>query len=456
MVFSSYSFLFLFLPITLALYYLMPKRNLKNLVLFGCSLVFYSWGEPVYIVLMLVSILNDYSMSRLIDINHKKKRMGRAKLFLIISFAVNLGLLGFFKYYGFAVENINQVFNLKLIAHQLPLPIGISFYTFQTMSYTIDVYRGKTKVQKNLLTLSTYVALFPQLIAGPIVRYIDIEHELEHRTESLQLFSQGTRRFILGLAKKVLIANPMGFLADSIYGGQISEHSSLILWLAALGFTLQIYFDFSGYSDMAIGLGKMFGFNFLENFNYPYISKSITDFWRRWHISLTTWFRDYLYIPLGGNRVSRLKWLRNILIVWFVTGLWHGASWNYIIWGLYYFVILLFEKFLIGGLLKKMPKIFAHIYTLFIVVIGWVIFRIEDFAVLKEVLYRMFSFQPIDMASVLLKYQSILYTLPYIIIGIIASMPIIPKVEKWLENKSSGFKLVFDCYVFALLGITIV
>lgn len=427
MVFSSYTFLFLFLPITLCIYYIAPGRNLKNLALFVCSLVFYAWGEPVYIVLMIFSILNDYTMARLVD--HFKDHKFKSKLFLVISIIINLGLLGFFKYYGFFVENVNSLLGLGLKQHNLALPIGISFYTFQTMSYTIDVYRRKIPVQKNMLTLATYVALFPQLIAGPIVRYKDVAHELEHRKETVKDFTEGARRFMFGMAKKVIIANPMGFIADTIYNGDVTEHGTMILWLAAIGFTLQIYFDFSGYSDMAIGLGKMFGFHFHENFNYPYIAKSITDFWRRWHISLSTWFRDYLYIPLGGNRVKALRWVFNLSVVWFVTGLWHGASWNYVLWGIYYLVLLLLEKQLLGKILSRLPRVVSHIYTLFLVVIGWVLFRLEDLSVLKTVLKKMFVYESSLSSDFLFRYQSLYYALPFILLGLIASTPILKKLR---------------------------
>ncbi len=377
MVFSSLLFLFRFLPAVLLLYFIIPKK-FRNLLLFIASLVFYAWGEPVYVVLMLFSTLVDYTHGMLVD---KCKKMGNikgAKIAVASSMIINLSLLGFFKYAGFFVSNINGIFNLSLTVPQVALPIGISFYTFQTMSYTIDVFRDDAKVQKNIISFGAYVALFPQLIAGPIVQYKTIAEQLDDRCETFGSFGYGVKRFVTGLGKKVLLANTAGLIWDNITANGFGGISVLGSWLGIIAFTFQIYFDFSGYSDMAIGLGSMFGFKFLENFDYPYMSKSITEFWRRWHISLGTWFREYVYIPLGGNRRGLGIQIRNLLIVWLLTGFWHGASWNFVIWGLYFGIILIIEKLFLLKYLKKAPAAIGHIYTLFLVVVSWVIFAIDD------------------------------------------------------------------------------
>ena len=366
MVFSSIEFLYYFLPLILLVYFIVPKR-FKNLCLLLFSLVFYAFGEPVYIVLMVFSSVVDYVNGLLVE---RYRGTKLSKVFLVTSIIINLGLLATFKYYGLIIDSINALTGLELIAHALPLPIGISFYTFQTMSYTVDVYRGEVKAQKNFINFACYVSLFPQLIAGPIVRYKDIAKQLVERKESTSKFSEGVERFVYGLGKKVLIANNIGLIAEQALAG---SHTTLSTWIYAVAFGMQIYFDFSGYSDMAIGLGKMFGFDFKENFNYPYISKSITEFWRRWHMSLGAWFRDYLYIPLGGNRKGGLRFILNILIVWSVTGLWHGAEVNFILWGMYFGIILLIEKLFLGKYLQK-NRIIAHIYVLVIVAVSWVIF----------------------------------------------------------------------------------
>ncbi|MGL4796870.1 MAG: MBOAT family O-acyltransferase [Paraclostridium sp.] len=370
MVFSSVVFIFYFLPLVLLFYFLSPGK-LKNFTLLVFSLIFYAWGEPVYILIMLFSSISDYVHAIIID---KYRGSFKSKFALISSIFINLGLLGFFKY-----SNIG-----------IPLPIGISFYTFQTMSYSIDVYRDKVPVQKSLVSLATYVTLFPQLVAGPIVRYLDVYSDLKYRTHTFDKFYDGVCRFITGLSKKVILANNLGVIWVSIKSIPFSELSTLTAWLGIICFTLQIYFDFSGYSDMAIGLGKMFGFTFLENFNFPYISTSITEFWRRWHISLGIWFRDYVYIPLGGNRCPKLRWLFNIFIVWFLTGLWHGASYNFILWGLYFGFILMLEKLFLLDLLDNIPKIFRHIYTIILVIIGFVIFELTDISSITQYLSSMF------------------------------------------------------------------
>ncbi len=377
MIFSSLLFLFRFLPAVLVCYYVVP-RSLRNLVLFLFSLLFYAWGEPVYIVLMLVSILVSYTGGIVVD---RLKRQGRpraAKTALVVSSVISLSLLGFFKYADFVIGTVNSVTGAGFDLLKIALPIGISFYTFQTMSYTIDVYRGEASVQKNLISFGAYVVMFPQLIAGPIVQYKTIDQQLRSRRETAEEFAEGIHRFMLGLGKKVLLANNAGALWDSIQAMSYAELPALTAWMGLTAYTFQLYFDFSAYSDMAIGLGHMFGFEFLENFNYPYISKSITEFWRRWHISLSTWFRDYVYIPLGGNRVNKLRHVRNILVVWLLTGIWHGASWNFVLWGIYYGILLLLEKFVFGRFLEKLPSILRHIYCMFFVMIGWNLFVFDD------------------------------------------------------------------------------
>lgn len=375
MVFSSLIFLFMFLPVTLLLYYLAPKPW-RNLVLFIASLIFYAWGEPVYICIMIFSTVFDYFNGLLIEKYREKGKI--AKLVFINSIVINLGILGFFKYYGFLVDNLNSLFNLKLAVKSLPLPVGISFYTFQTMSYVIDVYLGKVEVQKNIINFGTYVTMFPQLVAGPIVKYGDIAKQLYKRNESISKFGDGVEIFTRGLCRKVLLANNIGILWSSIKATPLNELSVLTAWLGIVAFTFQIYFDFSGYSDMAIGLGRMFGFELMKNFNYPYISKSITEFWRRWHISLGSWFREYVYIPLGGNRCGNLKQYRNLFIVWFLTGLWHGASWNFVLWGLYFGVFVTLEKIFLKSFLSKLPSFAAHLYTMVVVIVGWVFFEFDS------------------------------------------------------------------------------
>ena len=373
MIFSSIFFLFVFLPVTLILYFLVPWK-LKNTVLLIVSLIFYAWGEPVYVFLMLFSILFNYISG--IEI-HKYREENNEK-FLRFSFwftvVVNLAILGFFKYYGFLLDNINAILPVDIPYRELALPVGISFYTFQTLSYIIDVYKGEVPVQKNFINFGTYVTMFPQLIAGPIVRYADIDAQLVKRNLSLYKFGQGVAWFLRGLGKKVLLANNIGMTFDAIVAIAPGDRSMLTAWIGCLAYAMQIYFDFSGYSDMAVGLGKMLGFEFVRNFNYPYISKSITDFWRRWHISLSTWFREYVYIPLGGNRVSKLKHVRNILVVWMLTGFWHGAAWNFMMWGLYYGLLLLLEKYVLAPKLQKLPDIVQQIYSFVLVLIGWVLF----------------------------------------------------------------------------------
>ncbi|MEG0806029.1 MAG: MBOAT family O-acyltransferase [Lachnospiraceae bacterium] len=382
MVFSSILFLFQFLPVVLILYFICGKLihsvQAKNMVLFITSLFFYAWGEPIYVLLMIFSTLVDFYHGGKVEKYMEQGNKNRAKMHVMWSVMINLALLGFFKYTDFFIAIINQVTKADLPLLNLPLPIGISFYTFQTMSYTIDIYRGEAKAQKNMISFGTYVALFPQLIAGPIVRYQTIAAELENRKVTWEGLASGVRIFIIGLGKKVLIANNVGLLWDNVKTMGNSQISVLTAWLGILAYFFQIYFDFSGYSDMAIGLGRMFGFHFPDNFNYPYMSKSITEFWRRWHISLGTWFREYVYIPLGGNKKGPVKQVRNILIVWILTGIWHGANWNFLLWGLYFGVLLLLEKFVWGKMLEKIPVFFRHCYAIFCVIIGWVLFAFDS------------------------------------------------------------------------------
>lgn len=375
MVFSSLTFLFAYLPIVLAVYYLVPMRW-RNLVLLLVSLFFYGWGEPVYILVMIFSILMNWIFGNFIS-RYRDSDRKKAKHFLVGCIVVNLALLGFFKYWDFFASNLNHL-GLSLPILRLSLPIGISFYTFQTMSYPIDLYRKQTDPQKSLVSFGAYVCMFPQLIAGPIVRYVDVAEQLDHRTLSRQSFYDGTRRFIVGLCKKVLLANNAGQVFETISHLPVCERSVLTAWLGIILYAFQIYFDFSGYSDMAIGLGKMLGFDFPENFNYPYISDSITEFWRRWHMTLSFWFRDYVYIPLGGNRHGLKRQLINIMIVWLLTGFWHGASWNFVLWGVYYGVILIMEKLFLLKWLKKSPGWVRHVYTIFVFLIGWVLFAFTD------------------------------------------------------------------------------
>lgn len=371
MLFSSTTFLFVFLPAVLAVYYLVPAR-FKNFIMLIASLFFYAWGEPVYVILMILSILLNYFCGR--EIGEKAEDLAAKKRSLIFAVVVNLLILGFFKYYGFLMETVDALLPFSIPYRELPLPIGISFYTFQALSYVLDVYRGNAKPQKKVLHFALYISMFPQLIAGPIVRYVDIEEQLDHRTINMTKFGQGAMYFIRGLAKKVIIANSAGAVFDQIAAMEIGSYSMLTAWIGCASYAFQIYFDFGGYSDMAVGLGKMFGFEFLQNFNYPYISSSVTEFWRRWHISLSTWFREYVYIPLGGNRKGQTRTAVNLLIVWMLTGFWHGADWNFLFWGLYYGIILVLEKFLWGEALQGLKGAVRHIYTMVIVLIGWVLF----------------------------------------------------------------------------------
>ncbi len=440
MIFSSIPFLFFFFPIFLFLYYLVPFKY-KNLILLIFSLIFYAWGEPIYILLMIFSSIVDYINGRMIEKYNNNKV--RKKIFLISSIIINLILLSFFKYADFLIQSINSIFNISIPLLKLGLPIGISFFTFQTMSYSIDVYRGEVKAEHNFLTFMTYVSMFPQLIAGPIVRYETVSEELKTRKINFTNFSNGLLRFMRGLFKKVIIANNVGYLWTIMSAS--NNISVLGSWLGIVAFTLQIYFDFSGYSDMAIGMGKMLGFNYLENFNYPYISKSITEFWRRWHISLSSWFRDYVYIPLGGSRVKKSVNIRNIMIVWMLTGLWHGSSWNFVLWGIYYGILLVLEKFVLKKLLNKLPNILKHIYTLILIIIGWLIFAIPDINTLGEYIKAMFG-----LNGKIINSEFIYYLNNYFVILLIASIfstPIYPILEKKL-NKNKFIKFLIELIVY--------
>ena len=447
MIFSSIPFLFFFFPIFLLIYYLVPFRY-KNIILLIFSLVFYAWGEPIYILLMIFSSVVDYMNGIMIEKYWNDSK--RKKIFMILSIIVNLSLLGFFKYADFLISSINGFFNTSLPLLKLGLPIGISFFTFQTMSYSIDVYRGEVKAEKNFFTFMTYVSMFPQLIAGPIVRYETVSKELYEREINFKHFSNGLLRFMQGLFKKVLIANNVGYLWSVMSTTQ--NLSVMGAWLGIIAFTFQIYFDFSGYSDMAIGMGKMLGFNYLENFNYPYIAKSITDFWRRWHISLSSWFRDYVYIPLGGSRVKKIINIRNILIVWMLTGLWHGASWNFVLWGAYYGVLLILEKFVLKKYIDKLPGFLKHLYTIILILIGWLIFAFEDMTLLINYFKTMIGLNGKFIDSTFIYYFTNHFII--LVIATIFSMPVMKMIEKFLKNKKyPWFKFSITMIIYVILLI---
>ena len=433
MVFSSITFLYYFLPILLGIYFVVPSK-FKNLVLLIFSLLFYFYGEPKYVIILLFSCLINYIFGLIIE---KRK----SKLYLVLAIIINLGLLIFFKYTNFFIGNINNIFGLNIKLLNIVMPIGISFFTFQTLSYVIDVYKEDVEADHNFLSFACYVSLFPQLVAGPIVRYKDVNKELKRRKLSFELFSEGVKRFTIGLGKKVLIANVIGEMIEVLLG--LNNMSILAYIIVTLGFTIQIYFDFSGYSDMAIGLGKMFGFNFLENFNYPLISSSVTEFWRRWHISLSSFFKDYVYIPLGGNRVGKLKYYRNILIVWLLTGFWHGASWNFIIWGLFFAFFLILEKIFLKKILDN-HKILGHIYTLFLVLISFVIFNFDDLGKLGSFFVNLFGFGKLPFSN----FETIYYLRSYLIvliISVIAATPIMKVVKEKYNNKVFDILEILFC-----------
>ncbi len=445
MVFSSNIFLFLFLPLYLITYYSTKDIKIKNLVLLLFSLFFYAWGEPYYILLMIFSIIINFYLTKVMAKNN-------SKFILILLIIINIGLLLSFKYTNFFIDNINNLFKLNISNIKLTLPIGISFYTFQILSYVFDVYQKKVKVQNNIYKLACYITAFPQLIAGPIVRYSDIEKQLNERKTTVEDFTSGVRRFIVGLSKKVLIANLMAFVADSIYNYDLISTGFIGMLIASISYALQIYFDFSGYSDMAIGLGKMSGFTFMENFNYPYIAKSITDFWRRWHISLSSFFKDYVYIPLGGSRKGTFKTIRNILIVWLLTGFWHGACWNFVLWGLYYALFLLIEKFLLKEKFKN--NFIYRIITLLIINIGWIIFRQTNFNQLLIALKALFGFYGIGNISSL--YYLGIFSSRYIIafiIGILGST----KLIKHLLSKENIITdiILLILFILCIIFITV-
>lgn len=460
MVFSSMIFLCVFLPIVLVVYFVLPKQS-RNLWLLLASLFFYAWGEPRYIFIMLFSTVFDYFNGRAIEYTSKKGKhdtWGRAVL--ILSLVGNLGILCFFKYTDFALETVNRLAGTQLGLLGLALPIGISFYTFQTMSYTIDVYRGKTPAQHNIISFGMYVCMFPQLIAGPIVRYKDVQKEVDTRETTISGVAHGLQRFLIGLAKKVLLANQIGALWDEIKGLTGADMSMALAWLGAVAFTFQIYFDFSGYSDMAIGLGELFGFHFPENFDHPYESESITEFWRRWHMTLGTWFREYLYIPLGGNRKGVGRQILNLFLVWFLTGLWHGAGWNFVLWGLYYFVLLMLEKFalrrvperLLGRVPKRLLSVLRHLYTLFFIVVGWVIFACDDLGLLGSYLKAMFGIG-VPAGNALAWYEWDIQT-PFLIVMLIAATAIPARIGKQLTREEQRPPLLM-VYTLGLLVLSL-
>ncbi len=450
MLFSSIPFLYVFLPIVLLVYFSVPKA-LKNTVLLLFSLIFYAWGEPRYVIIMIISVTCGYVLGILIEKYRDNKSVSR--LFMILSAVISLGLLAYFKYANFFISNFAAVTGLSISLLKITLPIGISFYTFQLLSYTIDVYRKEVPAQRNFITLSAYIALFPQLIAGPIVRYSDVAAELENRTHSFEKVSLGARRFLIGLGKKVLIANSLGELCDIFKSS--NEQSVAFFWLYGIAFSLHIYFDFSGYSDMAIGLGKIFGFHFLENFNYPFISKSITEFWRRWHMSLSYWFRDYVYIPLGGNRVSKARHIFNIFVVWFLTGFWHGADWYFIIWGVYFGILLLIEKFFLSKYLDKIRGL-RHVYVMFLIIISFVIFNASSTSEAFVYVGRMFGAGGIPFVSNEFSYYLRSFA-PTLIIAAIGATPIVKKAFVKLSEKEKVRRVlnILEIPAMALLLIVI-
>ena len=447
MLFSSIPFLFYFLPIAIALYFIVPLK-FKNSVLLFSSLFFYGWGEPKYIFLMISSIVAFYVCGLLIE---KAKTNMWKKIWLSVSVIGSLAILCVFKYADFFISNLNSITGLNISLLKFALPVGISFYTFQCLSYTIDVYRGNAKAQKNLINFGTYVALFPQLIAGPIVRYVDVARELECRTHTMEKFALGLRRFLIGLSKKIIIANQLGELINIFR--DCNEKTILFHWMYAMTFMLHIYFDFSGYSDMAIGLGKIFGFDFVENFNYPYVSKSIAEFWRRWHMSLGSWFRDYVYIPLGGNRVSKLKWVFNVLVVWVLTGLWHGAAWNFVLWGLLYAIFLLIEKFIPA--IQKIPNWLKHTYTLFIVMLGFVLFNAVDLSQAASDIIGMFSVGLILLSNDVTLYYLRSYAVVFLA-SIVGATPIVKNITENMISRTRFGSVVLKLEPLFMLGLLII
>lgn len=446
MLFSSINFLYCFLPVVLILYYIAPGI-LKNTVLLAASLFFYAWGEPVYVLLMVISVTLGYIFGLLLE---KYRETKAAKPLLFVSVAIDLGFLGYFKYADFFIENFNAATGLSVPLLRIALPIGISFYTFQLISYLIDVYRGDVPSQKNPINLAAYIAMFPQLIAGPIVRYSDVEKQLRHRTINFEKIADGITRFSIGLGKKVLLANQLGEFVDIFRG--TDDKSVLFYWLYAFSYAMHIYFDFSGYSDMAIGLGKMLGFEFCENFNYPFVSASISEFWRRWHMSLGSWFRDYVYIPLGGNRVSKPRWIFNILVVWMLTGFWHGANWNFILWGLYFAVLLVVEKY-IAPILRK-SKIISHIYVIFFIIISFIIFNAVDLSQAATDIGGLFGAGGIPAASPQTLYYAKSYAV-MIVLGVIGSTPAVKLLVNKIKSNKTGEKIIYAARPFAVAALVL-
>ena len=441
MVFSSITFLYYFLPILILVYYIVPSK-LRNITILIFSLAFYFYGEPKYVLLLVASFTLNYLFAKMIYKN-------KSKTYLMIGVIINILILVYFKYTNFLIFNVNQIFKLSINFLDIVMPIGISFFTFQEVSYLIDVYKERVTPSSSLLNYATYVCLFPQLVAGPIVRYSQINEQLKSRKHSFNNFSVGVTRFVLGLSKKVILANLLGTMHDEL--STITQYTVLLFWLKAIGYTLQLYLDFSAYSDMAIGLGHMFGFSFTENFNYPLIANSITDFWRRWHITLSSFFKDYVYIPLGGNRVSFVKWLRNIFVVWFLTGLWHGASWNYILWGLYFALLLLIEKKVLKKRLER-HRVLSHVYTLFLVIISFVIFKNESIAELKKNLIGMFNFVNYKLFDSTVLYYLKSYAI-LVLVSVLASTPLLKNIAIKLSKRKvlKNFSIILEPALIIIL-----
>jgi len=447
MVFSSLEFLLRFLPAALLLYFLVPER-FQNALLVIASLVFYAWGQPIHLLLVLFSCAINYALGTAID---RHRGSTKARVVLALSIVVNLSLLGFFKYAHFVIANVNSVFGSSIGLPNVPLPVGISFYTFKILSYSIDLYRGNSPAAKGPLAFLLYVSLFPQMMAGPIERYKAIANELANREHSLDLFAEGVHRFVLGLGKKVIIADNVALIWDACRTTTVP--SVLSSWLGIVAFAFQLYFDFSGYSDMAIGLGRMFGFHFAENFCFPYISQSITEFWRRWHISLGQWFRDYVYVPLGGNRVSRWRWIRNILVVWFLTGLWHGASWNFVLWGAYFGVLLVFERLILGKLLEQLPRLVRHAYTLLVVLVSWVIFALDSVSDILSYFGHMFGLRSTELVNAeslyLLRANAVL-----LLIAVVASTPALAALYDRFSDRAYVRTVLMPLLYLAVLTVS--
>lgn len=452
MLFSSLMFLFVFLPAVLFCYYLAPTK-FKNIVLLLFSLFFYGYGEPKSLLVMVVSILMNYTLGLLVARFRDNKTA--AKLVVALGVAGNLAVIGYFKYTDFFIDNFNNLFGLSVPLLHVIMPIGISFFTFQGISYIIDVYRESGKVQKNPLNVALYICLFTHLIAGPIVRYETVAEQISNRHVNTAKFTVGIEKFIIGLSKKVLIANSMGYIADQIFAMEPGSMSVVLAWVGVLAYTAQIYFDFSGYSDMGIGLARMFGFIFPENFDYPYIARSVTDYWKRWHISLTTWFRNYLYIPMGGNRVSKAKFVRNMLIVWLLTGFWHGAAWNFIAWGLYFALLLLLERFFLGKYLAKLWRPFQHLYALLLIVLGWLLFRAESMPYALDYLASLFGAAGQPFISDQAFYYLAEYRVEFIV-AILASLPIYPLLQHKWRNSPVILLLVKYGVFMALFGVCVI